>query len=351
VHALHKGQNAVHDEQHQWCEVFLHAEAKFKEGDRMINTISYVMYRHRDLGPIRTFYQDFGLTVAHETPDRIYFRGCNDAPFLYIAERGEEPGFVGAAFEVDSEESLKNLSRRLNAPIEAVDHPGGGKRVTTADPDGKRIELIYGASRAEPAGSIREPVAWNCAGSQKRRGRFPIFEVGPAPVLRVAHVVMSSPQPQRVIDWFVEVLGAYPSDIIIGANDQPMGAFMRFPRGEQFVDHHNIAVFHGPTSGAQHTCFETIDLDAIGIGRRYLISKGYRASWGLVRHALGGAMSDYWHDPSGFRVEHVTDGDQLNDTFPTAFTPATQDSLEQWSTNPMPEDFFLSEPSALRAVG
>jgi catechol 2,3-dioxygenase-like lactoylglutathione lyase family enzyme len=308
----------------------------------MIRTISYVIYQHKDLEPVRTFYQDFGLTVAHETPNRIYFRGNNDAPFLYIAEKGEEAEFVGAAFEVDSKESLIQLSKRLNAPIEPSPHPGGGICVRTTDPDGRRIELVHGANRVQPIRSVREPVVWNNASSQGRHGRFPIFDVGPAPVMRLVHVVMSSPDPQRVIDWFIEMLGAYPSDVLLWPDDRPMGAFMRFPRGEEFVDHHNVAVFHGPRSGAQHTCFETVDLDAIGTGRRYLISKGYRASWGLVRHALGGAVSDYWHDPSGFRVEHVTDGDVLNDSFPTAFSPAGHDSLEQWSTGPMPDDFFVA---------
>jgi hypothetical protein len=74
----------------------------------------------------------------------------------------------------------------------------------------------------------------------------------------------------------------------------------------------------------------TIDLDDIGMGRQYLISKGYKASWGLVRHSIGGAVSDYWYDPSGFRVEHVTDGDVVNDTFPTRLNPHNQASLEQW---------------------
>src|SRR3546814_5353142 len=101
-------------------------------------------------------------------------------------------------------------------------------------------------------------------------------------------------------------LGGYPSDLIRDEKQTVIGAFMRFPRGAEYVDHHNIAVFLGPTNGAHHVCFETIDLDAIGMGRRYLVSKGYRASWGIVRHALGGAISDYWHDHSGFRSEEPT---------------------------------------------
>jgi catechol 2,3-dioxygenase-like lactoylglutathione lyase family enzyme len=309
----------------------------------MIRSISYATYRHRDLATVRTFFEDFGLIVAHETPDRIFFRGCNDAPYLYVAERGEEPAFVGVAFEVDSAESLQALSARFGAfgaRVEDLDYPGGGKRVTTADPDGRRIELVHGVARVAPIAPRRPPVAWNSGGERRRLGRFPIFEVGPVEIIGLKHVVMSSPNPSAIINWLTENLGAFPSDVIGETNETAVGGFLRFPRGAEYVDHHNVAVFRGPTNGAHHVCFETIDLDAIGMGRQYLMSKGYKASWGLVRHSLGGAVSDYWYDPSGFRVEHVTDGDVLNDTYPTRLNPHNQESLEQWGTMVMPEDFL-----------
>ncbi len=141
-------------------------------------------------------------SVAHEAPERIYFRGYNDAPFLYIAEKGEEAAFLGAAFEVDSKESLIKLSGCLNAPRRRG-------RIRTTDPDGRCIELVHGTARVEPLCPAREPVVWNNVTSQRRRGRFPIFELAPAPVMRLTHVVLSSPDPLRVIEWYVEMLGAY----------------------------------------------------------------------------------------------------------------------------------------------
>jgi catechol 2,3-dioxygenase-like lactoylglutathione lyase family enzyme len=165
----------------------------------MIRSISYATYRHRDLAAVRTFFEDFGLIVAHETSDRILFRGRNDAPYLYVAERGEEPAFVGAGFEVDSEENLRALSDRLGASVEDLDYPSGGKRVTTTDPDGRRIELVYGAARVAAIPLSRPPVAWNSGGERRRLGRFPIFDVAPVGVIGLTHVVMSSPNPPAVI--------------------------------------------------------------------------------------------------------------------------------------------------------
>jgi catechol 2,3-dioxygenase-like lactoylglutathione lyase family enzyme len=214
--------------------------------------------------------------------------------------------------------------------------------VTTMDPDGRRIELVHGVARVEPIAASRPAVAWNSGGERRRVGRFPIFKIGPAEIIGLKHVVMSSPNPPAIVKWFTEKLGAFPSDLIGETKENVIGGFLRFPRGAEYVDHHNIAVFLGPTNGAHHVCFETIDLDAIGMGRQYLVSKGYKASWGLVRHSLGGAISDYWYDPSGFRVEHVTDGDILNDKYPTRLNPHNQASLEQWATMDMPEDFLHS---------
>jgi hypothetical protein len=86
-------------------------------------------------------------------------------------------------------------------------------------------------------------------------------------------------------------------------------------------------------------CFETIDLDAVYIGHRYLRERGHKLGWGVVRHMLGGAVSDYWYDPSGFRVEHVTDGDVLNDDFPTDHHIVGGDTLMQWGPE-LPGDFL-----------
>jgi hypothetical protein len=48
------------------------------------------------------------------------------------------------------------------------------------------------------------------------------------------------------------------------------------------------------------------------VGHNWLASKGYRSVWGVGRHILGSQIFDYWRDPSGFTIEHYTDGDLVN---------------------------------------
>ena len=306
----------------------------------MIERSSYVIYRHQDLAAIRAFLLDFGLLIADETPERIYFRGYDDSPFIYLAERGDENRFVGIGLEASSAADLESMAERFGVAVEDSPRPGGGRRITIADPDGKPTEIVFGAQKVEPV-PTREPLAFNSGGQRNRLGRIPIYDTGPVPVLSLCHTVMASEEPERLIDWLVKELGAYPSDIIELPDGRPLLAFLRFPKGKEFVEHHHVAVSLGSQVSAQHTCFETIDLDAVFMGHRYLAKQGYKQAWGPVRHSLGGAVSDYWRDPSGFIVEHVTDGDYVNEDNPTAVSPATDElSTLQWTTQPLPADFI-----------
>ncbi len=55
----------------------------------MIRGVNHVIVRHEgDMDEIRTFFKDFGMVVAHEDEQRIYFRGYEDRPYIYVAERG-----------------------------------------------------------------------------------------------------------------------------------------------------------------------------------------------------------------------------------------------------------------------
>jgi len=306
----------------------------------MIRTISYTTVRHTDLAAVRDFFTDFGLVVSHESDNRIYFRGTESRPYIYIAEKGETSAYVSEAYEVVSREALVSAAERFGKTVEPIDAPGGGEKITLLDPDDNIVELVYGIEQVTPIALPRDPVKLNVGGQRARLGRFPIFDKGPPPVLRLCHIAHSTPDPKRLLQWYVDTLGAYPSDVIVTPDDDLAVAFARFPNGSEYVDHHCVAIANGPKNGAQHTCFETLDIDAVFTAHRFLAGKGHKASWGPLRHSLGGAVSDYWSDPSGFKVEHVTDGDVLNDEFPTAYSEASEDSLMQWASNPLPDDFL-----------
>lgn len=306
----------------------------------MIERMSYVIYRHEDLAAARAFLLDFGMLIVDETPERIYFRGYGEDAFIYLAEKSERSSFVGIGLEASSAADLDSLAKRFGVAVSDSPRPGGGKMITVTDPDGKPVEIVHGAQRVESI-PTRDVHVHNASGRRNRLGRMQIFEEKPVPILNVEHTVQSSPEPERLMAWLIEEFGAYPSDIIETPDGRPFLAFLRFPKGSEYVSHHHVAVALGASPGAQHTCFETIDIDAVFTGNKYLRSKGYKAAWGPVRHSLGGAISDYWRDPSGFILEHVTDGDFVNDEAVTAISSITNESATlQWAVNPLPQDFM-----------
>ena len=305
----------------------------------MIKSPHHAVFRHdKSREEVRKFFEDFGFTVSHESDDRIFFRGLLERPYIYVAELGKPVGLVSVGYEVRSREALEHFSRHFGKPIEPMDNLWGGVRVRIADPDGNVIDLVWGIQELKRLPFTRPAIRPNAGGEVKRLGPLPKLGYGPTPLLFLCHVVQNTPNPDALIDWYGEHLGTVPSDYMTKPDGSTMGAFMRFPHGDDYVDHHNIAVFEGPLRTVQHTGFEALDYDSVRTGHEYLRDKGHKLAWGPLRHSIGGAVSDYWVDISGFYVEHATDGDVVDHTYPTRRNPMNRDTLLQWGPD-MPADF------------
>lgn len=308
----------------------------------MIRAISHVVVQHEvNLDEVATFLTDFGLhEVESPNSDAVngprYFRGLEGRAYTYVAERGNGP--VRFGFEVDA---IEPYAQRFGVEPQTLNAPGGGRGISFTDPDGNVVELVAERDAVEEIPPPWEPVKYNTMGKAHRRGRLPIFgDDRPVPVVRLAHVVLGTADPDALVQWYVDNLAAYPSDWIM-EGERKHAAFVRFPRGSEWVPHHSIAVFAGEPGTIQHICFETVDVDGVFMGHRYLASKGYEGAWGVVRHAVGGAISDYWFDPSRNRMEHVTDSDFVNDEYETGIHQAGPAATLQWG-DPPPAKFRAS---------
>ena len=309
----------------------------------MIKTVAYALFERRDPAASRSFYEQFGLTVVEDREDRVLFRGAEGRPVIFGLIQGESDRLARMGYELRSEADLERAAERFGVPAVPVeDMPGGGRRVEIEDCDGNRLDLLWGVEPVAELSLGREEVDLNTATNTRRKGRFPIFEDGPVPVLHVCHVIHCSNDPKRFADWYVENLGAYVSDVIEMPNGVPAIAFLRFPNGKEFVDHHNAGVALGEPNAVQHICFEVQDMDALFMGHRHLHAIHAQNDWGPLRHSVGGAVSDYWFDPVRLRVEHVTDSDVVNDEYPTQILPLSDKAAFQWAGQPMPEDFGRS---------
>src|SRR5262247_3306858 len=109
--------------------------------------LAYGRLRAPDLDMAEEFLTNFGMVRAERTPTALYMRGTDPAHHIHVTEKGE-PGFVGLAYYAASMDDLKRLAKAPGASaVEAIDEPGGGKRVRLREPNGYQIEVVYGIKK------------------------------------------------------------------------------------------------------------------------------------------------------------------------------------------------------------
>lgn len=300
-----------------------------------VTDLAYGRLRAPDLDAMEAFLTDFGMVRAGRTSRALYMRGTDAAHHIHVTELGE-PRFVGIAWYAKSEEDLERLAKMPGAaPVEAIDEPGGGKRVRLTEPNGYQIEVVHGVERVAPIAVPRQAMNSGAEGL-KRAGEVMRIARGPAHVKRIGHAVMGTPRLDETVKWFRDTLGLVCSDdLYAGSKDHVIGSFNRCDRGEDYVDHHVFFCIRHEKTGLNHLSFEVQDVDDVFLGHEHLRQTGkYEHMWGLGRHLLGSRIYDYWADPWGRTHEHWTDTDRLNIRNGSNLLPAEEGFQSQWGERP-----------------
>ncbi len=303
-----------------------------------VKDMAFARMRSPDLDVMEQFLTDFGLVKVARTSRALYMRGSDPTHHIHITEQGD-PKFVGFGYYAESEDDLARIAKAPGASgIEAIDEPGGGKRVRLTEPNGYQIEVVYGLDKVDPIPVPRQAV--NSGNEPLRRaGTMMRLPKGPTIVKRIAHGVMSSPKLVETVTWFRDHLGFVGSDdLFVGSRDNIIGSFNRLDRGEDYVDHHVFFCLAKETAGLNHISFEVPDLDAVFADHQYLAKLGkYEHMWGIGRHVLGSQVYDYWSDPWGRVHEHWADSDRLNIHNGSNLLPAEEGLISQWGEPPPPK--------------
>lgn len=304
-----------------------------------VKDIAFGRLQSPDLGLAEEFLVDFGMVRAARTKDTLYMRGTDPAAYLHVTHLGE-PKFLGMAFYAENEDDLDRLAKLEGASnIEALDAPGGGKRVRLRDPHGFAIEVVHGIAEAEPLQVRRNVVNW---GGEKfrRAGELTRLTPGPAQVKRMGHGVIATTDLKKTLGWYRETLGFLCSDDVwAGEPSNIVASFNRCDRGDIYADHHVFFSMLGPKAGLNHFSYEVRDFDDVMMGHEHLRKKGkYRHMWGIGRHRLGSQVFDYWCDPWGRVHEHWTDSDVLDASTPPGLAEAGKGTYAQWGES-MPSRF------------
>jgi len=303
--------------------------------------ITSVRYSAPDLNLMEAFLADFGLSRVERNENELYVRGCGTDAFVHVTERGDPRG-IGFALRASSLDDLKTLARHCDVPVTPRAAPGGGVCVCVTDPDGNRIEIVYGTDIHAPAApAARAPYASNVAGRRSRPNVTVRTAAAPCNVLRLGRVAFFTGRFGEVHSFYHDVLGLPGADsFYAGHVDNKIMSFMHCGLGQLFVDHHTVALIGNGRTGFDHSAFETLDLDDLMAGNRYLQSRArWKHLWGVGRHVAGSQIFDYWRDPFGNKIEHWTDGDQVNDDTPVGVAAMTPGELSQWAP-PLSPEFF-----------
>jgi catechol 2,3-dioxygenase-like lactoylglutathione lyase family enzyme len=307
-----------------------------------LKALHHVRFAVPDLEGARRFTEDFGLHVAATEPDKIFMKGTGGDAYSFVAERGAATRLIGLAFAVERAADLEVAVREHNAsPVRALDGPGGGTAATLIDPDGNHIDLVHGIADTTPI-ALRADIRYNTGLVKSRLGaRQYMPDQGPPQVIRMGHAGIYVSDFARSKRWYERHFGLLLSDCVYaGTRDNPIVGFFRLDRGEEWVDHHTLALFASPSGGGvQHISFEVQDVEAQLLAHEYLTKRGWKALWGVGRHELGSHIFDIWWDPNDIRFETFSDTDLCRSDKPAEYFPAA-DTLTRWGPG-MPKEYVF----------
>jgi len=305
-----------------------------------VKDLAYGRLRAPDLDVMEEFLTHFGMARAARTPNALYMRGTDPSHHLHVTEKGDSR-FVGFAYYAASEEDLHRVAKAPGASaVEAIDEPGGGKRVRLREPNGYQIEVVHGSEKLAPIAVVRDPM--NTGPEPLRRaGVLMRLSKAPAPIKRIGHGVLGTPKVQETVQWFRDTLGFICSDdVYAGDKNNVIGSFNRCDCGDEYVDHHTLFCVMNERAGLNHMSFEVPDVDAVFMDHEYLTRLGkYEHMWGVGRHLLGSQVYDYWCDPWGRVHEQWADTDRLNAKSGGHLLSAQEAFVSQWGEDP-PQKFL-----------
>ena len=309
----------------------------------MLKSLHHVKFQVKDLEELKGFAEDFGLIPIEETRDRLVMRAMGGDMGVYVAEKGDKDALVGFAFEVENQSDLESaVNDRGASEIADLDLPCGGQFVSLTDPDGNQVELVHGVGRMAE-GELEEDLMINTPAKKVRFGRNQVGRhFGPARLWRIGHIGLFVKSYAESSAWYQENLGLIGSDVynIPGQPQAKIVGFHRMNRGEEYVDHHCVALMQDERGGCHHISFEVLDYEAQMVTHSYLQSKEYESIWGVGRHPHGSHVFDVWRSPDGARFETFSDTDLFRESDGTNYHDISTVMMDKWSTEG-PEKYFI----------
>ncbi|MFM0609085.1 VOC family protein [Paraburkholderia sediminicola] len=247
------------------------------------------------LAEARAFYAAFGLIVDDDiTRERLVLRTADGTAWGEIVE-GARKHMRHITFHCYAND-FDALRARVSwhdvdtgsAPQWAARHDG----LWFMDPDGLWIEIRVGV-KTTPDAVQRVAPAQPVDGLRAGLARSEMPRVYPD---RLSHIMRLTPDVDRMVRFYVDVLGLRLSD-----HSEDKVAFLHGAHGS---DHHLMAFGLSNAPALHHLSWDVPTFEHVGIGAMGMAARGYKEGWGVGRHVLGSNYFFYVQDPWGSFCEY-----------------------------------------------
>ena len=240
----------------------------------------------------------------------VFLRSGRGEPFQLALLPGPQRHVARVALGLESKgavdaaaDELVRAGIALLGTPGALTTPGGGYGVRVLDPDRRCVEL------SADVAAVPETLE-------------------PAAPRKLAHVVLNTPDIDRVTAFYTEVLGLRISDW-----SEHVMSFLRCD-----PEHHTIAFNAAPHASYNHTSWTMGSIDALFRAQGRIRAWGSPLMWGTGRHGPGNQVFNYFVEPSGYVCELIADGTEIMDEAawqPQVYVRAPQ-FMDLWGTAGMP---------------
>ncbi|MDZ7933138.1 MAG: VOC family protein [Rhodococcus sp. (in: high G+C Gram-positive bacteria)] len=286
-----------------------------------MNDYAFTHLRHVDLAvpdfdkQLDFYTRQWGLTAVGTDGDMTYL-AAEGSPEQYVVRirKDSDKRLDLVSYGMSDAVAVDALAERLAVGgVQLVNEPntlqtmGGGYGFRFFDVDGRTIE-------------VSSDVA-------VRRHRK--VEEGESIPVKLSHVVLNSPDPEKTVEFYDKWFGFKLSDTLMHPR---MGNMMWFLRTN--AQHHSMAVARGPHVSLHHASFELRGLDEYMRGTGRMLRAGVEKIWGPGRHQAGNNTFSYFLDPNGNTMEYTTELETLDeDTWhPHLLDFSLPEVSDQWGT-------------------
>jgi len=216
-----------------------------------------------------------------------------------------------AVYAANTEKDLAHLIARLDqAKIQREGSDIAGLKrgaVRFADPDGNSFAFGVADQLASPGTADGVPMS-----------------------ARIQHIVFASTNIQRMIDFFVDVIGFQLSDRVLDSSGGLKTAFLRCSE-----EHHSLAIFAASENRLDHHCYESRNWNEIRDWADHLAKLRIPLKWGPGRHGPGDNLFIFVHDPDGNWVEISAELEIVQADRAIGEWPHEERTLNSWGAAPL----------------